>query len=194
MLIVCPSCGTSYDVKSANMPPTGRQVRCLRCRTVWHAEPSRADKVLAAAAAIGPDRDVMGEASGLAERAASQVASDSLASAAGDDTQPAEDQPFASATTGEGDPEGFPDEPDDAAEVQAPPIAPDDFEARPPIDVDDDDHADHRAAPPEDIETVAARQQRRSAAPTGAALAAVALADRNPGAGPCRRHSYWLAP
>ena len=166
MLIVCPSCGTSYDVKSANMPPTGRQVRCLRCRTVWHAEPSRADKVLAAAAAIGPDRGVVAEASGLAERVGSQVASDSLASAAGDNTQPAEDQAFASATTGEGDPGGFPDAPDDAAEVQAPPIAPDDFEGRPAIDIDDDDHADHRAAPPEDIETVAARQQRRSAAPT----------------------------
>ena len=148
------------------MPPTGRQVRCLRCRTVWHAEPSCADKVLAAAAAIGPDRGVVAEASGLAERAGSQVASDSLTSAAGDNTQPAEDQAFASATTGEGDPGGFPDAPDDAAEVQAPPIAPNDFEGRPPIDIDDDDHADHRAAPPEDIETVAARQQRRSAAPT----------------------------
>jgi predicted Zn finger-like uncharacterized protein len=167
MLIVCPSCGTSYDVKSASMPPAGRQVRCLRCRTVWHAEPSRADKVLAAAAAIGPDRSVAGEASCLvAERAASQVASDSLASAAGDNTQPAEDEPFASATTGEGGPEGFPDEPDDAAEVQAPPIAPNDFEGRPPIDVDDDDHADRRATLPEDIETVAARRQRRSAART----------------------------
>jgi len=165
MLIVCPSCGTSYDVKSANMPPTGRQVRCLRCRTVWHAEPSRADKVLAAAAAIGPDRGVAGEASGLvAERAAFQVASDSVAAAAGDNTQRADDEPFPSATTGEGGPEGFPDEPDDAVEVQAPPIAPTDFEGRPPIDVDDDHHADHRAAPQEDIETVAARRQRRSAA------------------------------
>lgn len=167
MLIVCPSCGTSYDVKSASMPPAGRQVRCLRCRTVWHAEPSRADRVLAAAAAIGRDRDVAGEASGLvAERAASQVASDSLASAAGDDTQPAEDQPLASATTGEAGPERFPDEPDDAAEVQAPPIAPNDFEGRPPIDVDHDDHPDHRTAPREDIETVAARRERRGAART----------------------------
>jgi predicted Zn finger-like uncharacterized protein len=162
MLIVCPSCGTSYDVKSASMPSEGRQVRCLRCRTVWHAEPSRADKVLAAAAAIGPDRDGAGEVSGLvAGQAASQVASDTFAS--GDNVQPAEDEPFASATVGAGGPEGFPDEPDDAAEVQAPPIAPNDFDDRPPIDVDHDHRADRRAAPREDIETVAARRQLRGA-------------------------------
>ena len=59
------------------------------------------------------------------------------------------------------DPEGFSDEPNDAGEVQAPPIAPDDFEdSRPPIDVD----AGQRATLPEDIETVAARRQGRAAA------------------------------
>ena len=34
MLIVCPSCGTSYDVE----PASPRPVRCLCCGMVWHAE------------------------------------------------------------------------------------------------------------------------------------------------------------
>src|SRR5208282_2979125 len=55
MLIVCPSCDTSYDVEPASLLPEGRHVRCLRCRLVWHAEPSHADKLLAAAAALCPE-------------------------------------------------------------------------------------------------------------------------------------------
>jgi len=149
MLIVCPSCGTSYDVKSASMPPEGRQVRCLRCRTVWHAEPSHADKVLAAAAAIGPDHGAAGEGSGAA-------AAESFAPAAVDDNQGVDDRPFASDATDEGSSEDFSDGPSDAVEVQAPPIAPDAFEGgRPPIDID----ADQRPAEQEDVETAAARRQ-----------------------------------
>ena len=52
MLIVCPSCATSYDVELASLGPFGRQVRCSRCRAVWHASPAHADRLLAAAEAI----------------------------------------------------------------------------------------------------------------------------------------------
>jgi predicted Zn finger-like uncharacterized protein len=52
MLISCPSCATSYDV---DLPAHGRQVRCARCRTVWRAEPSHADKLMLAAAALAPE-------------------------------------------------------------------------------------------------------------------------------------------
>jgi predicted Zn finger-like uncharacterized protein len=38
MMIVCPSCGTSYDLEPASPLPGRRPVRCLRCRTVWDAE------------------------------------------------------------------------------------------------------------------------------------------------------------
>lgn len=54
MLIVCPSCATSYEVDPVSVGPSGRQVRCVRCRTVWRAELSRAEKLRAAAAAIAP--------------------------------------------------------------------------------------------------------------------------------------------
>jgi predicted Zn finger-like uncharacterized protein len=52
MLIVCPSCATSYDVELASLRPNGRQVRCVRCHTVWHAALSQTDIIAAAAEAI----------------------------------------------------------------------------------------------------------------------------------------------
>lgn len=52
MLIVCPACATSYDVDLVSLRPNGRQVRCARCRTVWHAALSQTDIVAAAAEAI----------------------------------------------------------------------------------------------------------------------------------------------
>jgi predicted Zn finger-like uncharacterized protein len=41
MLIVCPSCATSYDLEARLLGP-GRPVRCVRCRTVWTAAPAPA--------------------------------------------------------------------------------------------------------------------------------------------------------
>jgi predicted Zn finger-like uncharacterized protein len=40
MLIVCPSCQTSYDVSAASLGAEGRQVRCVRCKEMWFATPS----------------------------------------------------------------------------------------------------------------------------------------------------------
>jgi predicted Zn finger-like uncharacterized protein len=53
MKIVCPTCTTSYDVGPAALGPSGRSVRCVRCRTVWFATPAEepaplAEPVLAA--------------------------------------------------------------------------------------------------------------------------------------------------
>ena len=54
--------------------------------------------------------------------------------------------------------------PDEAVEVEAPPIAPVDLDTgRPPMDVDADRGADAASARPEDIETFAARRSRRGA-------------------------------
>lgn len=40
MLIVCPSCATSYQVGPAALGPSGRAVRCAQCKNTWHAVPS----------------------------------------------------------------------------------------------------------------------------------------------------------
>jgi predicted Zn finger-like uncharacterized protein len=37
MLIVCPSCATSYTIDPAAVGPTGRTVRCARCKVTWFA-------------------------------------------------------------------------------------------------------------------------------------------------------------
>ena len=37
MLIICSSCLTSYRIDSASLGPAGRKVRCIRCKTAWHA-------------------------------------------------------------------------------------------------------------------------------------------------------------
>jgi predicted Zn finger-like uncharacterized protein len=37
MLISCQNCATSYQVDAASLGPTGRSVRCARCRQVWFA-------------------------------------------------------------------------------------------------------------------------------------------------------------
>lgn len=162
MLIVCPSCATSYDVELASLSPNGRQVRCARCRTTWRAEPSQADKLLLAAAALAPGAD---DGADVAEEAISRSA-DELASvgagafhsAAASPEEPSlrpdfSEQDSAPADVAEG--EAY------SAEVVAPPIAPADLdEGRSDLE-DDGNHADEPAREPEDIESVAARRQRR---------------------------------
>jgi predicted Zn finger-like uncharacterized protein len=68
MQIKCPNCKTSYQVDPSAVGPTGRSVRCARCRTVWFAVDTtalaeiavshRADIAQFAATAAGPDEAV----------------------------------------------------------------------------------------------------------------------------------------
>lgn len=37
MLIVCPTCATSYTIDPGSLGPEGRTVRCTRCRASWFA-------------------------------------------------------------------------------------------------------------------------------------------------------------
>ena len=62
MLLVCPNCATSYGVEMASLRLARggtRQVRCCRCRWVWHAQLSYADKLMVAADAVLPVRRAM---------------------------------------------------------------------------------------------------------------------------------------
>ena len=71
MLIVCPNCATSYDLDVASLRPNGRKVRCVRCKTVWQAELSHADRLMAAAEALAPVRRTV---EAMAEAAAGERA------------------------------------------------------------------------------------------------------------------------
>jgi predicted Zn finger-like uncharacterized protein len=161
MLIVCPSCATSYDVEAATLPPHGRRVRCVRCRNIWLAEPSHADKLLAAAKAIAPVRQ-MAEVidSIVAETPAETVAGpqhDLVESTIrqaedGDSLTLPSDSPDPSDGAASTTEDGASGEP--AAEIDAPPIAPaDPDDGQPPIEIEAE-------PPPEDIETYAARQEK----------------------------------
>jgi predicted Zn finger-like uncharacterized protein len=155
MLIVCPTCATSYDVELASLQPDGRQVRCVRCRTIWRAAPSHADKLLAAAEAIGPEPQLaQAPAGAFAEEPALQVADEQVADGgawAAPDELPAAEPAAAEMDTGE---------PDAAVEVESPSIAPVDLDdGRPPIEVEQP--AEQDAEPLEDIETYAARHNKR---------------------------------
>jgi predicted Zn finger-like uncharacterized protein len=155
MLIVCPTCATSYDVELASLQPDGRQVRCVRCRTVWRAAPSHADMLLAAAAAIAPaGDDAPVPAGAFADEPFLQPAGHGdRAETPADAADPA---PAADDMTVATDDLGSP------VEVDAPPIAPTDLDAgRPPIEIDAEPATEQDAEPLEDIETYAARRQRR---------------------------------
>jgi predicted Zn finger-like uncharacterized protein len=155
MLIVCPTCATSYDVELASLQPDGRQVRCVRCRTVWRAAPSHADKLLAAAEAIGPEPQVArAPAEAFAEEPALQSTAEQVADTgawAAPAELPAAEPGIAEIDAGE---------PGVAVDVDAPSIAPVDLDAgQPPIEVEAT--AEQDAEPLEDIETYAARRQKR---------------------------------
>jgi len=159
MLIVCPSCATSYDVELASLSPNGRQVRCVRCRNVWHAELSKADKLLAAAAAIAPDAATADVADPAAQQEISQpehvaemAGAEAHAGALPDGASETDDDRSASGAVRD---DGSSDGDNEPADVGAPPIA--------PVDLDEGRSSVVEHEPAEDIETVAARRQRRDA-------------------------------
>ena len=157
MLIVCPTCATSYDVELASLQPNGRQVRCVRCRTIWRAAPSHADKLLTAAEAIGPEPQVaQAPVRAFAEEPALQPADEQVADGgawAAPDELPAADPAAAEIDADTDDLRA-------AVEVEAPSIAPVDLDdGQPPIEVEHT--AEQDAEPLEDIETYAARRQKR---------------------------------
>ncbi|MDR3423225.1 MAG: zinc-ribbon domain-containing protein [Xanthobacteraceae bacterium] len=181
MLIACPSCATSYDVEMASLCPDGRQVRCLCCGLVWHAELTHAQKLLAAAVALAPDpKPVVDAADTVSSPAAAIPAAEPAGEAAPSD--PSVDPP-----SGDIDPAATTDPPDPAidaaaaapvtdagtaADIDASPIAPADDadDGAPPIDVATaEDEAEPEPEPdPEparDREIVAAYRLRRRAAP-----------------------------
>jgi len=155
MLIVCPSCATSYDVEPASLLPSGRQVRCVRCRVVWRAQPSRADKLLAAAEAIAPEPQLAEATAAVTEEFAVPAdAAPADAVAAGADHAPVSAPAAAWAGA-----ESVGDTP--AVEVEAPPTAPVDLDQGQPAVIEAEHHDEPAAEPIEDIESYAARHDKR---------------------------------
>ena len=107
MQIVCPNCGTSYDIDGSALGAAGRNVRCVRCKETWLArvdDMARADALAQAADEIGweqqPQRPAAAPvgADEHAEREIPHVESPPLAhdSQAKDWVAQADDEPVAS--------------------------------------------------------------------------------------------------
>jgi predicted Zn finger-like uncharacterized protein len=113
-MIVCPSCATSYMVNPASLGPSGRTVRCARCKSTWFAG--------------GPEEKVAGfVADVIAEAEVNEGIAIPTRRHASDDFGTEPDAPAA----------GLPQhtDQDDHAELpqgDAPPIAPADSELPPP--------------------------------------------------------------
>lgn len=132
MLIVCPSCATSYEIGPTALGPAGRSVRCVQCKNTWFATPGSA--LAAADAAPAP----------LVPR---------TALAAGRDRAP----PFAPEQMAPIEAQSVPNEPETIAPAEAPSIAPDNPFATPAAHA-----IEAEAVPAaESIESVAARRARR---------------------------------
>jgi predicted Zn finger-like uncharacterized protein len=148
MLIICPSCATSYDVELATLSPAGRQVRCSRCRTVWRAELSQADKLLAAAVAIAPHAESAVAPAPAAVEGASADTAGPPPEAAPEAIGEADSVPAEIVESGE------------HSGVDSPPIVPADHDAGEPLTAVE---GPAPRQPTEDIETFAARRYRRKA-------------------------------
>jgi predicted Zn finger-like uncharacterized protein len=140
MQIVCPDCQTSYDIDPAAVGPTGRSVRCARCRNVWFAADTEALTEIAAShraemaqfAATEPESEVAVEW---------PVPADEQATAEPQDVGFVHDAPAIAADSEASDPPAGADGP----QIESPALAPVEHEP---------------AVPPlaDDIETVAARR------------------------------------
>lgn len=137
MLIVCPTCATSYTIEPASLGPAGRSVRCSRCKESWFAgAPAEAVSDFAA--------DVIAEA----EARDTSGSPDHMAASAADDFGHEPEQPAASIS----DEATFIAEPD----LTHPPLPPEDAPplVPPMVEPPAADAGSH------DIETFVARRTR----------------------------------
>lgn len=154
MLIVCPSCSTSYNLEPSALAAGGRQVRCVRCRTVWHADPAQAEQQARDAAAAAPTQPDLPAAMAAIDQVEWQKEAGEIApteAGANPPLPPAGDTPVPDAAAAE----------PSAVEVEAPPLVPAESASdRAPIEIEVSQAEARAAAEPQDIETYAARRAR----------------------------------
>lgn len=138
MIISCPSCGASFNIKSEALGPTGRTVKCSKCAHRWHADPDGTPREIAplpAPAAPEPVAAAPEPSAPAAPPAEAAVAADTVAEAsAGNDVEAAPEQPTAAPVAGAAEtPEAGSDtgaKPEEEAPVEAAP--PQDEDGAPP--------------------------------------------------------------
>lgn len=165
MLIVCPSCATSYMIDPASVGPAGRMVRCARCRTTWFAGSTKPESDVSAFVdgVIAEAEAETGGSPAAPTRAEAEPPPEHLpiADEFGVEAPRADESPQAAPEWGAADPAaGLPDLVPEAPHEPEPPAIHDAPSLVPPIE-----HAALPDAAPaeiesEDIETFAARRKR----------------------------------
>lgn len=155
MQIVCPNCTTAYEI-AANALGAGRSVRCVRCKSVWHADPTQMLE-LAPEPVAAPQVAMAGGEEDLSAWGLTPEADEPGSKAAADAAEGPEEPTVGADLLGE-------ERGDDALELAAlGQSVPVDVADAPPL-VPDDGAASIEEEPHEDIESVAAR---RAAGETG---------------------------
>ena len=170
MLIVCPSCATSYMIDPASLGAAGRTVRCARCKATWFASPRRNDvgefvdgvikeaEAQTAAPAAAPRGDIPAMTPGsIAASIPAAVASDDFGAEADSPTVAPDPSPAPA-------PAPVVDPPVPVAASAAEPLAiPDAPSLVPPIDHAPLPEAGNTELDSDDIESFAARRERMQA-------------------------------
>src|SRR5256885_8405249 len=76
MLIVCPTCATTYQIKLAALGEAGRNVRCANCKNTWFATP---DSAVMQEVAPGPAKAARAIARAEAPAAGAKAGADDFA-------------------------------------------------------------------------------------------------------------------
>src|ERR1035441_7564301 len=168
MLIVCPSCATSYMIDQASFGPAGRTVRCARCKVTWVAgEPKSTpdvtafvDSVIADAGAQStpPARREAAPPPPSAQAAAADVGAEDSESITATDSkappvEPPPPEPAPAETPATETAEALAPEPEPAMIADAPSLVP-------PIEHEPLPDAANAEPDSEDAESLDARRQR----------------------------------
>jgi predicted Zn finger-like uncharacterized protein len=170
MLIVCPSCATSYMIDPASVGAGGRTVRCARCQTTWFAGgPKSAPEVTAFVTGVIREAETQSASSSSPTSAAHS------AEAAPDNAAPAAENFAGKASASLPPAPSIAPKPEPAAPVEQAPhhtdLVPRDPHATEPVAFADspslvppieqtDMPTDHSEIDHDEIETFAARRQR----------------------------------
>jgi predicted Zn finger-like uncharacterized protein len=170
MLIVCPSCATSYMIDPASVGSAGRTVRCARCKTTWFASGTKKAPDVAAFVhgVIAEAEAETAEPSGSGPRSKPAAIASDNAPPADDDFGPESPEAMAKSSHASADSESEPathstdlvPHEDNAAEPVAITDAP---SLVPPIEHAPLPDAAHAELDSDDIESFAARRQRLKA-------------------------------
>jgi predicted Zn finger-like uncharacterized protein len=141
MLIVCPTCATTYQIQLAALGAAGRSVRCTRCKNTWVATPDSVidEAQLAAASAVAsPPAPPKAQPPAAREQTEEELAAAWGVEAVSGDIMPPDDGAGENALV----------------VANAPPLV--------PADPTEGTTAKFDPGEPEDIETIAARRARQA--------------------------------